>query len=109
MEALEKVQKRMVRMLSDVRGESYAEKLKDIGMTTLKDHRSLGDVIETYKTLSGLNNVEWDRWFQIQEVSARPTRTNTEIVDRQQSRKDRLGEGTEQKGYPTELLHCQSR
>ena len=29
-EALEKVQKRMVRMLSDVRGETYEEKLKEI-------------------------------------------------------------------------------
>ena len=87
-EALEKVQKRMVRMLSDVRGETYEEKLKEIGMTTLKDRRTRGDMIETYKTLSGLNNVERDRWFQIQEERARPTRPTreaTEIVDGQQT------------------------
>ena len=119
MEAIEKVQKRMVRMLSDVRGGTYEEKLKEIGMTTLKDRRTRGDLIETYKTLSGLNNVERDRWFQTQEEQARPTRANTEIVDGQQTRKDwvlatdkkglGLGKRTMQKGHTAELLHCQSR
>ena len=46
-EALEKVQKRMVRMLSDVRGETTRKSLRAIEMTMLRDRRIRGDMIET--------------------------------------------------------------
>ena len=64
-ECLEKVQRRMIRMLSNVRGTSYEEKLKDAGLTTLKDRRDRGDVIEAFKTMRGFNNVDKYAWFDI--------------------------------------------
>ena len=36
---LEKIQERLIRMLSDVRGETYSDKLRDAGLTTLKETR----------------------------------------------------------------------
>ena len=42
---LEKVQERLVRMISDVKGANYKEKLKDAGLTTLEKRRERGDVI----------------------------------------------------------------
>ena len=36
-ECLEKVQKRMIRLLSNVRRTTYEEKIKDAGLTTLKE------------------------------------------------------------------------
>ena len=64
-ECLEKVQKRLIRSLSNVRGSTYEEKLKDAGLTSLKDRRRRGDLIEAFKTLNGFNNVEKSAWFEI--------------------------------------------
>jgi ribonuclease P/MRP protein subunit RPP40 len=41
-EVLEKLQKRAVRMMSDVKGESYEDKLKDAGLTSLRERRKGG-------------------------------------------------------------------
>ena len=61
---LEKIQERLIRMLSDVKGETYEEKLKDAGLTTLKERRSRGDAIQTFKVLKGFNKVSKENWFQ---------------------------------------------
>ena len=78
---LEKVQKRLIRSLSNVRGVTCEEKLKVAGLTTLKERRKRGDLIEAFKTLNGLNNVEKSEWFSIAEPEeARPsTRSNTNV------------------------------
>ena len=69
-------------MLSNVRGDTYEDRLKDAGLTTLKERRERGDVIEAFKTLNGMNNVDKRDWFEIQEIgSTRPsTRSNTVVA-----------------------------
>ena len=81
-EPLEKVQRRLILMLSNVRGESYEEKLLDAGLTTLKERRKRGD-LEAFKTLNGLNGVIKADWFEIDESnSTRPsTRSNTDVTE----------------------------
>ena len=87
-EVLEKVQQRFVRMLSDVKGATYEEKLKEIGLMTLSERRVRGDMIETFKVMRGFNRVERDNWFSIQEEAEhRPTRLNSFIVEGKQERK----------------------
>ena len=78
---LEKVQKRMVKMLSGVKARGYEERLEEIGMMSLTERRTRGDMIETFKTLRGHNRVEKEAWFEFQEEEARPTRSNTTVVD----------------------------
>ena len=58
--ALEKVQQRLVRSLSDKRGNDYEERLKNIGMSTLQDRRQRGDIIQTFKAVKGINRVDAD-------------------------------------------------
>ena len=82
--ALEKVQERMVRLLSDVKGNSYEEKLKDIGLTTLVKRRERGDAIET---LNGFNRVNKDEWFDIEADDRRPTWRNVVIDERGETRR----------------------
>ena len=55
---IEKLQERMIRMLSDVRGKTYEEKVADAGLTTLRERRVRGDAIETSKTMNGFNRVD---------------------------------------------------
>ena len=78
---LEKVQERLVRLLSDVKGKTYEEKLVDAGLTTLVERRERGDAIETFKTLKGFNRVQKEKWFQLEEENRRPTRQNAEATD----------------------------
>ena len=84
---LEKVQQRMIRMLSDVHGSSYEEKLKKVGLTTLTERRERGDAIETFKILNGFNKVEKEKWFKLEEEDSRPTRRNTRITDGKEHRR----------------------
>ena len=78
---LERVQERMVKQLCDVRGNTYEEKLKDAGLTTLTARRERGDAIEAFKTIKGFNQVKKEKWFEFESEEQRPTRRNTEITD----------------------------
>ena len=78
---LEKVQERLIRMLSDVRGSTYEEKVKDAGLTTLKDRRIRGDAIETFKALNGFNHVRKENWFQLTSENARETRRTASVTE----------------------------
>ena len=88
---MEGVQKRVLKMTSDLRGESYEERLAEVGLTTLSERRLRGDLIEVYKTLQGFNRVVKEEWFDImnneEDVQARPTRSNTTVTDNQESRR----------------------
>ena len=56
-------------------------RLRLSGLTTLRERRLRGDMIETFKTMRGVNHVEREDWFSIQaDDEHRPTRTNTLIV-----------------------------
>ena len=78
---LEKVQKRVMRMVVGVEGSSYEERLERVGLTTLVERRTRGDMVETFKTLRGMNRVEKGEWFVIQEEETRPTRANARVVE----------------------------
>ena len=64
-DCLEKVQRRLVRLLSNVKGSTYEAKLNDAGLTTLRERRERGDLIEAFKTLNGFNHVNRSDWFEI--------------------------------------------
>ena len=85
--ALERVQERTIRLLSDAKGKTYEEKLKDVGLTTLTEHRERGDAIETFKLLNGFNHVDKNRWFDIESEEQRPTRRNVVITEGGERRK----------------------
>ena len=84
---LEKVQQRMIRMLCDAQGATYEEKLRSVNLTTLTERRERGDAIEAFKTLNGINKVDKDRWFDIEEEDTRATRRNTEVTEEGERRR----------------------
>ena len=87
-EVLEKVQRRFVKMLSDAKGDTYEERLRSAGLITLKQQRLRGDMIETFKTMRGVNRVDRDEWFSIQtEEQHRPTRSNAVVVGEEVERR----------------------
>ena len=74
--------------MTDARGETYEEKLRYLGLTTLRERRERGDLIEAFKVIKGHNNVNRELWFDLQSrESSRPTRTNATIEEGTERRK----------------------
>ena len=61
---LEGVQRRATRMIQGFRGLEYLERLKRCGLTTLKTRRIRGDMIETYKIMTGQEGVDKENFFR---------------------------------------------
>ena len=71
---IESVQKRAVRNIYGLTG-TYMEKLKQIGLTSLVDRRTRGDMIETFKIINGFSDVNADIWFTpVSQSSCHSTR-----------------------------------
>ena len=62
---IESVQKRMVRMISGLHGHTYEQKLKEIGLLSLQCRRDRADMVQVFKILKGIDNVDYKDWFQI--------------------------------------------
>ena len=63
-ELLESVQRRAVRMISNLKG-SYEQKLKILGLSTLEENRVRGDMVEMFKMMTHKNKLDFRIWFKI--------------------------------------------
>ena len=61
--AIEGVQRKFTRLIPGMAGLSYEERLSWLGLYSLELRRVRGDLIETYKTLTGLDRVDSERMF----------------------------------------------
>ena len=77
-ELLESVQKRAVKMITNLSG-TYEEKLKELGLQTLEENRIRGDMVEMYKLLTVKTNVDFRQFFTLAtpRLGAGNTRGNT--------------------------------
>ena len=77
MDKLEKVQKRAVNMVAGLKSKNYADKLKEVGLTSLEERRSRGDMLQTFRIINGIDNVEAETWFTFANERDRDGATNT--------------------------------
>ena len=77
MEKLEKVQKRAVNMVAGLRSRNYEGKLKEVGLTSLEERRSRGDMIQTFRIINGIDNVDAATWFTMESERERDGATST--------------------------------
>ena len=62
---LEKVQRSATKTVRGIRNHSYEERLKTIGIHRLSKRRERGDLIETYKIMNGIENLDREKFFHI--------------------------------------------
>ena len=72
---LEKVQIKAVNMVAGLKGGTYEEKCKELGLDTLESRRKKQDLLQAYKIFSGKDKVDPDRMFKtVGTNSTRATR-----------------------------------
>ena len=75
---LEDVQRRAVRMVSGLSSNSYEERLAELGLSTLEERRTRGDLIQTWKILHGHDDVKESIWFnRLAANASRETRASS--------------------------------
>ena len=58
-EKVESVQRRVTRIPTGFGKLEYEERLQRLDLTSLKDRRLRGDIIEKYKVISSIGSIEW--------------------------------------------------
>ena len=64
---LEKVQRRMTRIIPELRQRPYEVRLRKLGLTTLETRRGRADLIEVFKMFNGLEDIDPKLFFLSQE------------------------------------------
>ena len=62
---LESVQRRATKLIPGFRALPYEERLKRLDMFSLKDRRIRGDLIQTFKIVKNIDNVNRDNFFEL--------------------------------------------
>lgn len=70
---LEKVQRRMTKLVPELKDLPYEERCARLGLTSLEKRRLRGDLIETFKIVHGYENVDREIFF---ELASTVTRSN---------------------------------
>ena len=74
-EVLEKVQRRMVKMVSGLAGHLYEERLMELGLQTLEERRHQADMHMMHKIMHGGGGLSHNTWFVKASDSGRATRS----------------------------------
>ncbi len=80
-ETLEKVQKRAVKMVSGLKGESYEDRLKELELTTLEERRHQADMQMVHKIMNGYAELDPETWFERETVPVHATRSVTDPLN----------------------------
>ena len=68
---LERVQRRLTKMIPRLRNMPYEERLKSLNLFPLSKRRMRGDLIEVFKMFKGFNNVNVDNYFSLDRSNRR--------------------------------------
>ena len=73
-EKLERVQRRVTKLIPRLRNKSYEERLSELNLFSLSKRRLRGDLIEVFKIVKGIENMNVEKYFTID--TSNTTRNN---------------------------------
>ena len=79
--ALEKVQKKAVGMVSGLAAKTYEDKLKELGLQSLKERRHQADMHMMNKIMHGTGGLKSETWFEMASGNARATRASADLLN----------------------------
>ena len=85
---LERVQRRATKIVPALKNLPYEERLRRLNLTKLEERRVRGDMIETYKLLTGKEDIKPDRFFTKAEVRGDPDLTHNMKLYKHRFNKD---------------------
>jgi nitroimidazol reductase NimA-like FMN-containing flavoprotein (pyridoxamine 5'-phosphate oxidase superfamily) len=62
-------------MISGLKGHTYEERLKEVGLLTLEERHHLAVMVQTHKIVTGKDMVSNETWFKSVTVTGRATRS----------------------------------
>ena len=65
---LEGVQRRATKLVPELRNMTYEKRMEKLGLTSLEDRRVRGDMIETFKIMTGKIDVSRDLFFKMAPI-----------------------------------------
>lgn len=68
---LEQVQRRVTRLVPDLKDLPYEERCRALNLPTLEDRRLRGDMIEVYKLLHGHEDIPYTKFFTLSNNNLR--------------------------------------
>ena len=112
-EVLEAVQRRAVRQVRGLQG-SYEEKLKQCGLTLLKDRRVRGDLIQTFKIVNQVDDLPITTFFQFARhnhatrhtVTVVPGEDKEKVVENKNFVKQRANLDIRRNFYSHRVVEC---
>ena len=70
-QAIETIQKRATKLIRNIKDLPYSERLKDLNLPSLSYRRRRGDMLQTYKIISGKVNIDKNIFFQFSTTATR--------------------------------------
>ena len=67
--ALEKVQQRATKLVQGLKHKTYEDRLRVLKLISMEDRLHRGDLIETFKILTGKTNVSHEQFFDLEKDS----------------------------------------
>ena len=62
---LERVQRRLTKMIPSLRNKPYEERLKELDLFPLQHRRLRGDLIQVFKIIRGIDNMDCTKYFSV--------------------------------------------
>ena len=66
---LERIQRRVTKMIPCLRNKSYEDRLKELNLFSLTKRRLRGDLIQVFKIIKGVDNMNCNKYFNIDRTN----------------------------------------